>query len=186
MPFQHIFFDTYRGYFLQALPFAVLAGLFYGLIKYRKDKKTHLARKIFASVFVGYVVGVVLLVLFKEVLGSIWYFLIYHNKSGNPVYFFSGHYVFKLNFYKRMNAERIGNLMLLVPFGLLFPVFKKNAGFFLTIAMALAFTTAIELLQPIVGRTFDLNDIVLNFAGGVIGAIIFFTGRAVYRLVKKI
>lgn len=34
MNFQYFFFDTYPGYFLQMLPFALLVGAVYGFIRF--------------------------------------------------------------------------------------------------------------------------------------------------------
>ena len=38
MTAQYFFFDTYPGYFLQVLPFALLAGLLYGIHRFARDK----------------------------------------------------------------------------------------------------------------------------------------------------
>ena len=45
MTFQYFFFDTYIGYFLQALPFALLVGAICGIIRYRISKETPISRK---------------------------------------------------------------------------------------------------------------------------------------------
>lgn len=44
MTFQYFFFDTYIGYFLQALPIALVIGAIYGIIRFRKDKETPTGR----------------------------------------------------------------------------------------------------------------------------------------------
>ena len=51
MTFQYFFFDTYIGYFLQALPIALLIGTIYGIVRYRKDKATPIYRKVFSCAF---------------------------------------------------------------------------------------------------------------------------------------
>ena len=40
MTFQYFFFDTYSGYFILALPIAVIIAAVYGIIRFRKDKST--------------------------------------------------------------------------------------------------------------------------------------------------
>lgn len=45
MTFQYFFFDTYMGYFLQALPIALVVGAIYGIIRYRADKETPISKK---------------------------------------------------------------------------------------------------------------------------------------------
>ena len=44
MNFQYFFFDTYIGYFLEALPFALIAGTIYGIIRFVKDKESPVSR----------------------------------------------------------------------------------------------------------------------------------------------
>ena len=39
MTFQYFFFDTYIGYFLQALPIALIVSAVYGFIRFKKDKE---------------------------------------------------------------------------------------------------------------------------------------------------
>ena len=63
MTFQYFFFDTYIGYFLQALPIALAVGVIYGFIKFRKDKETPISRKLFSCAFVCYITGLVCLVV---------------------------------------------------------------------------------------------------------------------------
>ena len=46
MNFQYFFFDTYIGYFLQALPIALIVGAIFGIIRFRKDKETPISRKL--------------------------------------------------------------------------------------------------------------------------------------------
>ena len=41
-------------------------------------------------------------------------------------------------------------------------------------------TIAIELIQPIVGRSFDVDDILMNLFGTVISATLFFLLRAIF------
>ena len=70
MTFQYFFFDTYLGYFLQALPIALMSGFVYWLIKYKNDKETQLSKKVFTTLFVSYVIGLLCLVLFFDIMIS--------------------------------------------------------------------------------------------------------------------
>lgn len=40
-----------------------------------------------------------------------------------------------------------------------------------TLALCLAATLCIELLQPLAGRSFDIDDVLLNFLGGALGLL---------------
>ena len=63
MNFQYFFFATYIGYFLEALPFALIVGIIYGIIRFMKDQESPLGRKIFSCVFVCYITGLICLVI---------------------------------------------------------------------------------------------------------------------------
>lgn len=64
----------------------------------------------------------------------------------------------------------VGNILLFLPFGYLlpkiYPQFKKSSSI---IPMLIICIIAIETIQLTVGRTFDVDDFILNFAGGIIG-----------------
>lgn len=75
----------------------------------------------------------------------------------------------------------LGNIVMFMPFGYLLPFFKKNKPFVNCVVFALAFSVFIELLQFVLGATFvgsqyrsvDIDDVILNFIGAIIGYIIF-------------
>ena len=52
MTFQYFFFDTYPGYFLQALPVALLAGLVYALLRRRRPPRLSAGQLVLSSLFV--------------------------------------------------------------------------------------------------------------------------------------
>lgn len=69
----------------------------------------------------------------------------------------------------------IGNVVAFMPFGFLIPMITKGkSGFFKTSALCLLFTLMIESIQYIMrlGR-FDVDDIIMNTAGGIAGYIIY-------------
>lgn len=73
-----------------------------------------------------------------------------------------------------------GNILMTIPLGIMLPMIlpgKKKLFYFLTF---LAFTVSIESLQLFVGfllgtfyRTADIDDVILNFTGAVIGFFIY-------------
>ena len=76
MNFQYFFFDTYIGYFLQALPVALAVGAIYGMIRFGKDGETPVSRKLFSCVFACYITGLVCLVVGLDLMGALWYKLL--------------------------------------------------------------------------------------------------------------
>lgn len=67
----------------------------------------------------------------------------------------------------------VGNLLLLVPLGLLLP-FVSRAALRTNLAVVLGTTLLIELLQGLViaGRSFDVDDLLLNFVGGAAALVV--------------
>ncbi len=73
-------------------------------------------------------------------------------------------------FYKNI----IGNLVIFVPFGLFIPYYLKTSRFSIVLGLSLISSLAIEFAQQlIIGRVFDVDDIILNVVGSLIGYILY-------------
>lgn len=69
-----------------------------------------------------------------------------------------------------------GNILLFVPMGLLFPLCrKKKTGFFLVMIIVLGTSLFIEVMQYFwfLSRSADVDDVILNLLGGVLGYLIY-------------
>ena len=173
MTFQYFFFDTYIGFFLQALPIALLVGAIYGIIRFRKDKETSIGRKLFSCAFVCYITGLVCLVIGLDLMHIFWYNLFYPWNSGITINWFGGEFDFALDFVNNISGETIGNFLMFLPFGVLFPLSQKEPTWKKCVIKGLIAVAVIEVLQPIFGRAFDMNDILLNSLGIVVSTSIF-------------
>lgn len=181
MNFQYFFFDTYIGYFLQALPIAVLVSILYVLIRFRRDKNTPIVRKVFTGIFVCYMTGLVCLTIGFDLMNISWYKLLYHMDPGRTIGWFNGDVDFTIDFINNISGETIGNFMMFLPFGILYPLKECNPNFKQTVFVGLLTVIFIEILQPIFGRAFDLNDIILNSLGIVASTTLFFILRRVHK-----
>lgn len=173
MNFQYFFFDTYIGYFLQALPIALIVSVIYGIIKFRKDKKTPICKKIFSCILVCYITGLICLVLGFDLMHIFWYNLFYPMDSGITINWFGGVIDLIPDFLNNINGEVVGNFLMFLPFGIFYPLSKENTTFKETVIMGIILVALIEILQPIFGRAFDVNDIILNSFGIIISISIF-------------
>lgn len=173
MTFQYFFFDTYVGYFLQALPIALMAGAVYGFLRFRNDRETSAGQKLFSCMFVCYITGLLCLVVGLDLLHILWYNLFYPMDSGISIPWFGGEFYFVPDFFDHINGEVIGNFLMFLPFGILHPLSRKNPAWAGTVAAGMAVILVIEMLQPIFGRAFDMNDILLNMLGVVVSASAF-------------
>ena len=76
-----------------------------------------------------------------------------------------------------------GNILIFAPFGFLIPMSSKNKvtrNFFVVTLLAIMFSGAIEVVQIItkVGA-FDIDDIILNTAGAILGYIVYAIAKAI-------
>lgn len=184
MNFQYFFFDTYPGYFLQVLPVALLVGIIYVIVKTRKG--TALSKTLISSLFVCYITGLLCLTLFISILGDIYYFLFYHMPSGRTYNWFSFEFDFIPDFHLNFSTENAGNILMFFPFGLLYPLFNRNNTWIRTLLVGLAVSVGIELLQPIFGRSFDINDIILNGIGVIASTAIYFSLKLAFLQKKQL
>ena len=173
MTFQYFFFDTYIGYFLQALPIALLVGIIYYFIKFKNDKKTKTSKKILSCMFVSYIVGLVCLTIGLDTMNIIWYKLIYNMDPGTKINWYKGDFNLSISFINNLTKENIMNIIMLIPFGILYPLSQKETNFKDIIIKGFILVLTIELLEPIFGRAFDINDIILNTIGVLLSSIIY-------------
>ena len=73
----------------------------------------------------------------------------------------------------------VGNLLMFIPMGILLSLCLKNINRKNMFKYAILIPLTIEVIQLVVGRSFDIDDLVMNFLGIVIGYYI-------VELVKKL
>lgn len=75
---------------------------------------------------------------------------------------------------EKMVTQIVANILMFVPFGFLLPiVFQKLRRGINTLSCILFATFSIELFQYFIGRSADIDDLIQNFIGGVIGYLFF-------------
>lgn len=72
-------------------------------------------------------------------------------------------------FYKQV----IGNILLFLPFGFFVSKFIKINKIGSMFLVSLFASSVIETVQYYIGRCFDIDDIILNVAGGILGFLLF-------------
>lgn len=81
-----------------------------------------------------------------------------------------------------------GNIFAFAPFGFVLPIISdKNRKFWNIALLSLEFSLTIELIQLLfkVG-IFDVDDIIMNTIGGMIGYLCFFIGHKVYKSLSNL
>ncbi len=68
-------------------------------------------------------------------------------------------------------TQLLGNTLLFMPWGFFLPLlWQRFRGFFRMALMCLLLTCFIECTQLFIGRTVDVDDLILNFCGSMAGA----------------
>ncbi|MBQ4582932.1 MAG: VanZ family protein [Oscillospiraceae bacterium] len=178
--------DSVVGLFLQVLPVSLLVGLVFFAVRLHRQKKQRRSvsrnRELLLFLFVCYVTGLANLVL---VPANFWRSFWYHICTGVPVWdlpaLFSGGFNFLPTFVRYLTGELTGapgrwiltmlagNLLMFVPMGVFLPlIFPRLQGGKMAAAILLL-PLAVELWQPVVGRSFDTDDLLLNTLGILAG-----------------
>lgn len=176
-----------RGLFVQALLIAAVAGLIYIVFRFSWIKKRSLrisaGNEILRFLFVCYLAALFyLLFVPSEFLIELYRFLVYGwTDLGNmDLHFFTFHDVNfvptivlwlkgEITLGSWVKTMLVGNLLMFVPLGVFLPLiferFTRRNAFRIAVFLPLA----IEVFQPVVGRSFDVDDLILNFLGIVLG-----------------
>ena len=174
------------GLFLQVVPIACLVGVIYAAYRCIRIKKQQLSVKwgieILRWLFVCYLTGLINLTLVPSNLWSHIWALIYVGYSGTQIELFNGTFNFTPTIFKIISGELtfgswvktmlVGNFLMFVPMGLFLPFVSTKINGKSILKIAVIIPIAVEIIQPIVGRSFDVDDLILNFIGIVVGYFI--------------
>ena len=75
----------------------------------------------------------------------------------------------------------VGNVLLFVPFGYIVASYIRPKKIWTNMLIAIIVSSTIELVQLRIGRSFDVDDILLNTLGCIIGFLIFVAWQAIER-----
>lgn len=124
--------------------------------------KAYVSKKEFISfLFALYLIILVYIVTFKD-----------NNYGTNNFTLFKEILRYKITS-KLFIKNVIGNILLFIPLGIFLSYFIKERGIFLIVIVPFLLSGLIEFIQSKIGRCFDVDDIILNFIGGIIGYIIY-------------
>lgn len=77
----------------------------------------------------------------------------------------------------------IGNIVLFMPFGYLVSYYLKNTKYYIALILTFITSVSTEIIQMYIGRSFDIDDILLNLIGGLIGYLIF---KIQYKIIERL
>lgn len=161
----------------------LLLGIIYVFYFYRKWKKK--------SKFQFFLYSLMYLYISLVLYVTIMPFPIPFNSINNLLYHSINLIPFRdlIMHYDGALREVVLNVIMMVPFGFLFPLIKQR-GFFITVFTTFFFSLMIETSQllgvwwgSLYSRSFDVTDLITNTFGGIIGYFIFLlTKRLIYKI----
>lgn len=179
--------DSLISQFIQVVPIALVIGVAYFISRNiylkRKKIKVYYKRELLYLIFVCYMVGLLSLVLVpSNFWHRIWHFIVY-GYSENP---FDGIFNFEYNLipilYKVAIGEYflgnwiktmiIGNVLMFVSMGILLPLCFEKINSKNIYMYAVLVPLVIEVIQLAIGRSFDIDDLIMNCLGILIGYFI--------------
>ncbi len=106
--------------------------------------------------------------------------ILLNDPSGLKVFFQDGYYAHNYEIFRCLFAEgsvlalvedfeMLANVALFVPLGFLLPFSFKGLKWWQTDLICAGTTCFVELVQPLFGRAGDLDDVITNALGGIIG-----------------
>ena len=84
-------------------------------------------------------------------------------------------------FYKQV----FGNILLFIPLGYFATSYCKIKGLGTITLVSLLSSLTIEVTQHYIGRTFDIDDIILNVVGGIVGFLLYTALNAIRKHMPK-
>ena len=143
---------------------------------YKKKQETFLQGSIQSS-FLVYVFMVLTLtgyfILFREIAAHGWWHRVLHRVQTKERINLHPFLMFRQ--FRLASTQVIGNLVMLLPLGIYIPLlFPGLSGFFRVFIICLCVSISIELMQLITSvRSTDIDDVILNTSGAVIGYILY-------------
>ena len=178
---------TTFGYFLQAVPVTVVVGIVYTILRLvflkRKGRRIAWLPEVMRLLFVCYLTGLCSLIILPQ---SFWLhffdgiFLGWWEEMGE--FFRLGEVILIPTAVEYLRGEYtlgswvkemlVGNIVMFIPFGFFLPFITEKLNRKNAFAIAAIVPLTAEVLQLIVGRSFDIDDLICNFLGIIIGFLI--------------
>ncbi|MDD5888560.1 MAG: VanZ family protein [bacterium] len=131
-------------------------------IKYRKEKKFVFYKELLMLSFVIYIMCLFQVVTFQDDTWSANNFIPFRE-------------IMRYNVGSRLFFKNVmGNIIMFLPYGFFASYLLKNKKISVAFILTVIASFSIELVQMMIGRVFDVDDIILNVCGGCLGFLIYY------------
>ena len=181
--------------FMQVLPISLLAAVIFVYACHAKlgRRFTHVNRyrEAALTVFVCYLTGLLALVWTPS---NFWTYIWYYLLNGFPGTEIGRLFVLEYNLVPSIilywkgeltggswtQFMAFGNVMMFLPLGLLLPAIDRRISWRNMLFVFFGCSLLIEVFQPVVGRSFDVDDLIYNTLGGILGFLLFALWQKVF------
>ncbi len=133
------------------------------MIKYKNEKKFIFYKELLMLSFVIYIMCLFQVVTFQD--DVTW--------SANN--FIPFREILRYNIGSRLFFKNVlGNMLMFLPYGFFASYLLHNKKFSVSFVLTLIASVSIEVVQMMIGRVFDVDDIILNLCGGCLGFLIYY------------
>ena len=95
--------------------------------------------------------------------------------------------IMRYNITSRLFIKNVlGNMMMFLPFGFFASYYLKAEKKLLPLVLTIIASISIEVVQLVIGRVFDVDDILLNIVGGLIGYYAYAVLREINNKLPKV
>ncbi len=131
------------------------------------EKKISIHKELLSLIFIMYILCLFHLVTFQDVsIGG---------SNFIPFKEISRYKLFSKLFFRNI----FGNILLFIPYGFFTTYFLKTKKIKYPLLLTIIISVTIEIVQYNIGRVFDIDDIILNIIGGIIGYFVFIGADAI-------
>ena len=112
--------------------------------------------------------------LFIIYLLSLFYMVTFQDDNFGTSNFIPFKEIFRYDIRSKLFLKNIiGNVLLYAPFGFFVTAYIDKRKILPTFILTLIASVSVEFTQLLIGRVFDVDDILLNVLGGILGGLIF-------------
>lgn len=157
--FTNIFLDAIHNVWPMVFIFTVILVLLRLSYIFINKKKFVFYREFIMLCFIIYIL-------------LLYYIVTFQDNSYGTNNFVPFREIFRYHYTSRLFIKNVlGNILLFIPFGVFATRFIKTKNVIPTIIITFLVSCSIEYAQIRIGRTADIDDVILNVFGGLIGAL---------------
>lgn len=171
---MHVLQEVLGDFLIGIIAMAILA-VCYLPVYFILRKKVALSRQVAYFLFIVCVVVILTATCLLDIVLSLQngerLFATEHYLNLKPFQCWIGDWTMSV---QKQYTQNVANMLMFVPLGFIFPVvFKKVRGFWRTTICMMLFSFLIEFVQYFIGRSADIDDLILNTVGGMLGFLVF-------------